>query len=112
MKSGIVIAGITVLSIFISTDALGKPPILTPKETPVMGELDPYLLEPLYKTNDRDTGLTSIVNEDRFRDLPEEHKRALFGGPMLGCVTDTRARIWVRPPGPAKVQAVVSKAGA
>jgi len=110
MKSIIVIACTTLLSIFISSNVQAKPPILTPTETPLMGEFDPYLLETLYKTEDNDTGLTSIVNDSRFKDLVKKNKLALFGGPMLGCLTDTSARIWVRTPGPAKVQAVVSKA--
>lgn len=84
-----------------------KPPIVTPPETPVMGELDPYLLETLYKMADNDTGLTAVVDDQRFKTLIEKHDLKLFGGPMLGCVTDTSARFWVRTPGPAAVQVVV-----
>ena len=43
--------------------------------------------------------------------LIEKHKLTLFGGPMLGCVTDTSARFWVRTPGSGKVQAIIGKGG-
>ncbi|MFW6114588.1 MAG: alkaline phosphatase D family protein, partial [bacterium] len=102
---------LAVICTLIAVQLLAKPPIKTPEDTPLLGELDPYLLETLYKTQDKDAGLESIVDEGRFRELVEKHDLALFGGPMLGCVTPTSARIWVRTPGPAEVWAVVAKAG-
>lgn len=91
--------------------AFAKPPIPTPLATPVVGELDAFLLETLYKTEDPDTGLAAISEDRRFRDLIARHDLKLFGGPMLGCVTDTSARFWVRTPASARVRAVVAREG-
>lgn len=102
---------LSVLCLMISSQVLAKKPILTPESTPVLGEFDPYLLETLYATEDNDTGLVSIVEQDRFKELIDKHKLQLFGGPILGCVTESSARFWLRTPGPAKVQALISKAG-
>lgn len=107
MKFGFIV----ILWLVVLIQAPAKEPVLTPKDTPVLGEFDPYLLETLYKTEDNDTGLVSIINEDRFKELIDKYQLMLFGGPMLGCVTDTSARFWVRTPGRAKVQAIISKEG-
>lgn len=90
-------------------ELLAKEPLPTPPNVPVMGDFDPYLLNTLYKTADNETGLVHIINDPQFKALVRAHQLKLFGGPMLGCLTDTSARIWVRTPGPAKVQAVVSQ---
>lgn len=57
----------------------------------------------------RDAGLESIVDSERFKELVAKHDLKLFGGPMLGCVTESSARIWVRTPGKAEVEAIVRK---
>ncbi|MBL7176896.1 MAG: alkaline phosphatase family protein [Desulfobacteraceae bacterium] len=111
MTRGSVLVLFAVLCLVISGQLWGLSPILTPKDTPVLGEFDPYLLETLYKAKNNDTGLVSIVKEDRFKELIEKHKLTLFGGPMLGCITDTSARFWVRTPGSVKVLAIISKDG-
>lgn len=102
---------LTVLVILICGPVWAKPPLLTPKDTPLLGELDPYLLETLYQDSDPDLGLAGIIQEDRFQELVKKHKLMLFGGPLLGCVTDTGTRFWVRTVGPATVQAVVTPVG-
>jgi len=111
MKSKIVFTGITLLSTCISTGVLAKAPMPMPDGSTGVGELDNYLLETLYKTKDDDTGLVSIVDKNAFKELVSKSNLALFGGPMLGRVTDTSACIWIRTPGPAKVQVVASRAG-
>lgn len=112
MIKQLTVLSITVAVLAITAPALAKTPIATPPETPVLGELDPYLLETLYATDDADTGLVDIVGEARFKDLVAKHDLLHFGGPMLGCLTDTSARVWVRTIGVATAQAVVSQTGA
>jgi len=90
-------------------DSRGKPPISTPRDTPVVGDLDNYLLTTLYKVKDTDTGLVEITREQQFKELITKHDLRLLGGPMLGCVTDTSARFWVRTPGPANVEVIVEE---
>ncbi|MEO0795224.1 MAG: alkaline phosphatase D family protein [Verrucomicrobiota bacterium] len=97
---------LTFILVLATLAAEAKPPILTPPETPILGELDPYLLQTLYKSKDTDTGLVEIIDEERFNELTSKHDLSLFGGPMLGCVSDTSAKFWVRTPGSAKVQVI------
>lgn len=76
---------------------------------PVVGEFDRYLLDTLYELKDPDTGLVDVVAKSEFKNLIKKHDLQLFSGPMLGCVTDTSARFWVRTPGEADVQIVTDK---
>jgi hypothetical protein len=46
------------------------------------------------------------VGEKRFQELVKKWNVKLFGGPILGCVTDESARVWVRTPGLANVQVI------
>jgi len=85
-----------------------KDPIPTPIDTPMLGEVDAYLLKTLYASKDADAGLDSLVRTDAFKALVKKHDLKLFGGPVLGCVTDRSARVWVRTPGPADVQVLAS----
>ena len=87
---------------------LGKGMILTPKKEPVLGELEPVLMDALAKKHtDPDTSLASICGREAIRSQVKKHGLNLFGGPMLGCVTDHGARIWVRTPAEAEVQVIV-----
>ena len=71
-----------------------------------MREMDPYFLKTLYAEKNKDTGLKEIVGEKRFQELVEKWNVKLFGGPILGCVTDESTKIWVRTPGSASGQVV------
>lgn len=106
MKKRIAFSSAIVVFLLFLINASAKPPIPTPMDTPVVGELDAYLLETMYKTKNTDDGLNAVVNTERFKELMEKHDLRLFGGPMLGCVTDSSARFWVRTIGPATVQVV------
>ncbi|QDT67258.1 Alkaline phosphatase D precursor [Planctomycetes bacterium MalM25] len=90
--------------LLIPASAHGKPPIPTPVETPILGELDRLLLGTLYQDPRADLGLKDALVDPRLRALIERHGLHLFGGPMLGCVTDSSARVWVRTPGAARVR--------
>jgi alkaline phosphatase D len=88
--------------------ALAKPPVMTPPETPVLGEVDPYLIKTLYNSTDPDASLASLQDDPKFKALVATYDLHLFGGPMLGCVTPNSAKVWVRTAHAAKVQVVVS----
>lgn len=107
MKRLFVIATILAFVLPGSHFLFAKDPIPSPPDTPVLGEVDPYLLETLYATSDTDASLKDVVDDARFQALVRKHGLSLFGGPMLGCVTDRGARFWVRTPGPARVAVVV-----
>ncbi|MCF7708160.1 MAG: alkaline phosphatase D family protein [Verrucomicrobia bacterium] len=84
-----------------------KEPIQTPKSTPIIGELDAFLLDSLYNYNEPDAGLAGIIDNAKFKAIIEKNDLRLFGGPILGAVTDQSARLWIRTPGSAMVQARV-----
>jgi alkaline phosphatase D len=87
----------------------GKRPLVTPAATPVLGELDPYLIETLYNSKDPDASLANVQDDAAFAALVKKHNLHLFGGPMLGCVRPTSARIWVRTVRPSRVRIVASR---
>ena len=95
------------LCLMVSAVAVAKPPIMTPAETPILGEVDPYLIGKIYKSKDPEASLAGVQNDPEFAALVKKHDLRLFGGPMLGCVTPTSAKIWVRTARPANVQLVV-----
>ena len=109
MTRTLLILVLTAAVTLIATGPLAaKDPIPTPVDTPVLGEVDAYLLKTLYASKDADAGLASLVDTDGFKALVAKHKLLLFGGPVLGCVTDSSARIWLRTPGAASVQVVLA----
>jgi alkaline phosphatase D len=48
-----------------------------------------------------------LVDSPGFKKLAEKHSENLVHGPMLGCMTDTGAKFWVRTAGEADVQVSV-----
>jgi len=53
--------------------------------------------------------LKPLRDTDEFRRYADRYKIQLIHGPMLGCLTDTSARFWVRTVDEVPVQVVVSK---
>ena len=60
---------------FLVSSALAKPPIPTPADVPVVGEVDAYLLSTLYRLPDTDAGLDAVVEDEAFQALVEKHDR-------------------------------------
>ena len=56
--------------------------------------------------------LDPLLKHDAFQQLMADRGVALVHGPMVGCVTATTARFWVRTAGEATVQVSVARAGA
>ncbi len=94
-------------TVALATVALAKPPNVTPADVPVLGEVDPFLVETIYASDDPDAALQSVQADPRFNALIDKYDLRLFGGPMVGCVTPTSAKIWVRTSRAAKVQVVI-----
>ncbi|MDP6635773.1 MAG: alkaline phosphatase D family protein [Phycisphaerae bacterium] len=90
---------------------LAKPMIPTPADTPVLGELEPVLVKLLGENADADASLATICESAELKAQIVKHKIKLFGGPMLGCVTDTCAKFWVRTPVEASIQVIVKIPG-
>jgi alkaline phosphatase D len=88
---------------------IAKPMIPTPADTPVLGELEPVLVKLLGKDANPDASLATVCDNAELKAQIAKHKIKLFGGPMLGCVTDTSAKVWVRTPAPASVKVLFYK---
>ena len=92
--------------------ASAKPPITEGEKSPVMLDLDPYLISALYGSGDdgkggrfgSEGGLPDLMKEEAFRELIKKHDLKLFNGPLLGDVTPASVKFWLRTAGPAKVQ--------
>jgi len=54
--------------------------------------------------------LKPLTDNAEFKKLAEKHAAGLLHGPMLGCVTDTSAKFWVRTANEVLVQVFVSSA--
>ncbi|MDX1564533.1 MAG: alkaline phosphatase D family protein, partial [Phycisphaeraceae bacterium] len=73
-----------------------KPPIMTPVDTPVIGEMDAYLIKNIYKSKDPSASLASVQKDPAYQKLIRKHNLRLLGGPMVGSVTANSAKIWMR----------------
>ncbi len=104
------------LLVIISTLALqisAKPPVTEGETDQVMLDLDPYMITALRGsakyTNDKilpgrfgsEGSIVDLLEESAFVKLIERHDLKLFNGPMVGAVTPSSARIWIRTAGPA-----------
>lgn len=91
--------------IFLGAQAFAKPPIPTPADAPVLGELDPYLLKTLLEGEPlgKEAGIKDIYQRDDFKALVAKHSLKLFGGPMLGDLSEHGGAVWLRTAAPAKV---------
>jgi len=91
-----------------ATLVFGKDMVITPPDEPVLGELEPVLVETLLgKDADPDGSLATVCDNEAIRAQVKKHHLKLFGGPMLGCLTDRTVRVWLRTPAEAEVQVVV-----
>ena len=89
--------------LFITLPLQSKPPIVTPPDMPVLGEVEPWLFEHIMNAEDKDGSLAKVYQKESFQELVKKHKLRLFGGPMLSSVTDSSAVVWLRTPKPEKI---------
>lgn len=92
--------------------AFSKEPITEGEKSPVMKDLDPYLIDAFYGADAKgltgrfgaEGGLADVLSDAKFVELIQKHDLRLFNGPMLGDIRPTSAKFWVRTAGPAAVQ--------
>jgi alkaline phosphatase D len=106
MKHIVLLASLTFTSLF------AKPPIPTPPEVPVLGEIEPWLFKNILNAKDADGSLAKVHTNPGFLKLVKKHKLRLFGGPMLSSVTDKSAVVWLRTPQPETLQLTVKDGSA
>jgi alkaline phosphatase D len=101
---------ILIASCFSITPKVSSKDIIpTPKDTPVLGEFEPVLIDAMLKTVNLDATLDDAMRSEAMKQQVRKHGLQLFGGPMLGKVTDTSASIWVRTDHEAEVQIILSQ---
>ncbi|HYW79151.1 MAG TPA: hypothetical protein VE890_06210, partial [Thermoguttaceae bacterium] len=104
----LVLAAILAVVLVPATLVRGKEMLPTPADEPVLGELEPVLVDALLGDDaDRDGSLAKVCDNAAIRAQVAKHNLKLFGGPMLGCLTDRSVRVWVRTPAEAEIQVVV-----
>ncbi|MGC6424155.1 MAG: alkaline phosphatase D family protein [Lentimonas sp.] len=107
------------LLLVVALQLSAKYPVTKGETDPVLMDLDPYMIEALRGDQYAQTGkiprgrfgseggIVELMQESAFVELVEKHDLKLFNGPMLGSVSSTSAKIWLRTAGPAKFQLVV-----
>ena len=91
---------------------IAKDPITEDETSTVMLDLDPYLIDALYGHESggrtgrfgKEGGMADLLTEPAFIKLIKKHNLKLFNGPVIGDISPTSAKFWVRTAGPATVQ--------
>ena len=94
------------------TPLFAKPPIPTPPEVPVLGEIEPWLFKKILNGKDVEGSLAKTYKDPDFQKLIKKHSLRLFGGPMLSSVTDKSVVVWLRTPQPETLKLTVKDASA
>jgi len=85
--------------------------IPAPASEPVLGELEPVLIHAMLKGENNNASLdgsfATVRNQAALQAQLKKHNLQLFGGPMLGCVTPTSIKVWLRTVKEARVRVVV-----
>ena len=89
---------------FLSTYA--KDPVTKGETDPVMLDLDPYMIEALRSNKlqgrwGKSGSIVDLMKEPDFQKLIKKHDLKIFNGPMLGSITSSSAKVWVRTAGAA-----------
>ena len=77
----------------------------------------PELVQQLYKriyavlSADKNATYADVSRDEAVQQFCKDNKVLHLGGPMLGCITETSARVWVRTVRPAKVEVRVTVDG-
>ena len=86
---------------------LAKAPIPTPSTDPIVGPIEPYFFEKILNGKDLDGSISQHWRDPRLQAILKKHEIDLFGGPMLGDVTATTAKFWLRAVRPGKLSVKV-----
>jgi alkaline phosphatase D len=105
----------SILFIFLSYTLLslhsltGKHPIPTPPTDPIVGPIEPYLFRQILKNKNLDDGIANHWRDPALQKLIQENGIQLFGGPILGDVTSTTAKFWLRATQPCAISLEITE---
>ncbi|MGE4550509.1 MAG: hypothetical protein AAEJ57_03895, partial [Opitutales bacterium] len=88
---------------------LAKDPIPTPATDPIVGPIEPYFFKNILQGRDLDGSISQHWKDPALQAILKQHEIELFGGPMLGDVTSTSAKFWLRATRPSEVTVKVTK---
>ncbi len=97
----------SIFALLLISTSLAKPLLPTPKDFPILGELEPLLVREIYDSNDREASLATIAKNPAYLALLKKHKLTLLGGPALGQLSPTSTSIWFRTAQPAEVTVIL-----
>lgn len=80
-----------------------KEPIPTPANDPIVGSIEPYLFRQILKNQNLEDSIANHWRDPGLQELVKKHGIQLFGGPMLGDVTSTSAKFWLRATSPCSI---------
>ncbi len=88
----------------------GKAPIPTPPTDPIVGPIEPYLFRQILENKNLEDGIANHWRDPSLQKLIQENGIQLFGGPMLGDVTSTSAKFWLRATHPCRITLGITEA--
>ena len=87
-----------------------KEPIPTPADDPIVGSIEPYLFRQILKNKNLEDSIANHWRDPALQELVKKHGIQLFGGPMLGDVTSTSAKFWLRATRPCRITLEITEA--
>lgn len=98
----------TPLGLLFISSVCAKPLIPTPKDFPILGELESLLVEKIYHAENKSASLETIAQDPNYLALLKKHNLTLLGGPALGQLSASSVSIWFRTAQPAEVTVVLA----
>ena len=87
-----------------------KEPIPTPADDPIVGAIEPYLFRQILKNKNLEDSIANHWRDPALQELVKKNEIQLFGGPMLGDVTSTSAKFWLRATHPCRITLEITEA--
>ena len=87
-----------------------KEPIPTPADDPIVGSIEPYLFRKILKNKNLEDSIANHWRDPALQELVKKNEIQLFGGPMLGDVTATSAKFWLRATHPCRITLEITEA--
>ncbi len=87
-----------------------KEPIPTPADDPIVGSIEPYLFRKILKNKNLEDSIANHWRDPALQELVKKNGIQLFGGPMLGDVTATSAKFWLRATHPCRITLEITEA--
>ncbi|MBT4666505.1 MAG: hypothetical protein HOB63_08305, partial [Opitutae bacterium] len=88
----------------------GKAPIPTPPTDPIVGPIEPYLFRQILENKNLEDGIANHWRDPALQELVKKNGIQLFGGPILGDVTSTSAKFWLRATHPCRITLEITEA--